>query len=540
MSTWNDHNSPEPSTTATELLLADFLARVTGTIERGDTPNPDEFPADRPDLAELCRALVRNVTSLCDAMIPSASQVQQGIVPFSAPPESHALPDPFPGDYRVGKLLGSGSYAKVWLAEEMGTGRVVALKTPSNHDQIRLAALQREARLLAKVDHPNVVRVWSYRTSPITQEDYLVLKYVLGGSLAERVRGKRLDWQTAGRYVADVARGLRAVHDQNILHRDVKPANILWDPQDDRALLTDFGVSARLTDAPPMAGTRCYMAPEALNGRPSKASDVYSLAVTFFKLVTGDVPFRGSSVTELVLHIEDGLKDDDSRLANLPESVRRLLQQGFEARAEGRLPLLDFEVALRGLLQHLADTVSFPQSGQPAPAPVDLRLIVSRQVAPQEYERVAAPQRPLGSKTPIRQSQGRGHLRSGDRIRIEVVADKSGHATVFNVDPKGDLTVLYPDPTRSETTQPDLLPHRTLHAADVDMKPPVGRERLFALWTSKPLKPRPAELQRLAATDILIVSGEEKNRSMAPVYQEGKALAPEEWHAVVLELELRD
>ena len=119
------------------------------------------------------------------------------------------------------------------------------------------------------------------------------MQYVSGGSLSDLLKSEGpLDWQRAARYVADVGEGLLEVHERGIVHRDVKPANILWDPRRDEALLTDFGVAARLADPAAIAGSIPYMAPEAFDGRVSPSLDVYSLAATFFHLVTGSAPFR--------------------------------------------------------------------------------------------------------------------------------------------------------------------------------------------------------------------------------------------------------
>src|SRR5262249_29121347 len=150
--------------------------------------------------------------------------------------------------------------------------------SPARHEQA-LEVLRNEARILGSVCHPNIVAVHAWRQAGA--EPCLVLQYVAGGSLETRVgRHGPLPWNVAARYVADVAEGLLLLHARGIIPRDVNPANILLDLEADEALLTDFGVAARLADPHTVAGTPRYMAPEAFRGEASEALDVYSLAAS--------------------------------------------------------------------------------------------------------------------------------------------------------------------------------------------------------------------------------------------------------------------
>ena len=183
---------------------------------------------------------------------------------------------------------------------------------------------------MTQVEHPNVVRVYAWVT--VHEHHYLVMQYVSGGSLADLLKSEGpLDWQRAARYVADVGEGLLEVHARGIVHRDVKPANILWDPRKDEAMLTDFGVAARLADPATVAGSIPYMAPEAFDGRVSPSLDVYSLAATFFHLVTGSAPFPSPRIADLKEEIGRGLPDPDPRCAGLPEPLERIIRAGLTA-----------------------------------------------------------------------------------------------------------------------------------------------------------------------------------------------------------------
>src|SRR5262249_15100842 len=194
---------------------------------------------------------------------------------------------------RFRALLGEGTFGRVWLADDVGLGIPVALKTVRLRGGVEqrsraLAALQREAKLMGPLKHPNIVQVYAWRQSG--DEYYLVMQYVPGRSLKARFEAEGpLGWRQAACYIADVAEALGHVHARGIVHRDIKPANLLWDETTDEVLLSDFGVSAWLAEADrEAAGTAWYMAPEAFEARSGLASDVYSLAATLFHLVTGE------------------------------------------------------------------------------------------------------------------------------------------------------------------------------------------------------------------------------------------------------------
>jgi hypothetical protein len=291
----------------------------------------------------------------------------------------HLIGETFPGaivpslpGFRVYRPLGSGAVGEVWLAQDLDRQRLVAVKA------IRVGAapegrkeawdvLRRDARLVTDLAHPNVVQVYAWLTDH--DHHYLVMEYVAGGTLAAFLKAQGpLDWQRAARYVADVGEGLLEVHGRGIVHRDVKPANILLDPRRDEALLTAFGVGARLDEPTAAADSLLYMAPETLDGRVSPAMDVYSLAATFFHLVTGSPPFPGPLVADLRQQIHRGLSDPDPRCAGLPEPLERIVRAGMAVDRGQRPSLVSFVAPLRGSLsQLLCDTLdtSGPQGIAP-------------------------------------------------------------------------------------------------------------------------------------------------------------------------------
>lgn len=194
------------------------------------------------------------------------------------------------GKYRLEKKLGEGGSAVVWRARDTVEHRRVALKVtqPALVDQFGRRAIEAEARVAARLDHPNVVRLlWA---------DWIDGLFVLVSDLAraslDAYPSARRSPSIATRVLADVAEGLAHAHGQGLIHRDVKPANILV--FDDRsARLGDFGTARpapKKTGACTDAGTFGYMAPEQAYGRPRPASDVFSLALTAYELYAGELP----------------------------------------------------------------------------------------------------------------------------------------------------------------------------------------------------------------------------------------------------------
>lgn len=194
------------------------------------------------------------------------------------------------GKYRLERRLGRGAFATVWKARDTVEKRDVALKVahPDLVAEYGRAALEHEARMAARLTHPNI--------APVRNADWIGGYFVIATDIAERTLatfpGARRSGRIALRVVRDVAAGLAHAHGQGILHRDVKPENILVFP-DGRAALTDFGVARFAKGATrnyTEAGTLGYMAPEQAYGKPRKASDVFSLGLIAYETLTGVLP----------------------------------------------------------------------------------------------------------------------------------------------------------------------------------------------------------------------------------------------------------
>ena len=253
------------------------------------------------------------------------------------------------GRYQVIDTLGEGGMGTVYRAHDPKLERLVAVKVPrfevskSDLDLVVMRFL-REARSAAQIRHPNVCPI--YDVDEHNGVPFVVMAYVEGQSLAERLRAKTLfsDQTEAVRLVRQVACGLKAVHAHGIVHRDLKPANILLD-RDGQALLADFGLARpehdpqRLTMHGAVLGTPGYMAPEQAQGDPERIgprTDLYSLGVVLYAMLTGRLPFQGSALTVLLKLIDETPPPPSSLRPDLDPALDRIVVKAMSRQPEDR------------------------------------------------------------------------------------------------------------------------------------------------------------------------------------------------------------
>ena len=206
------------------------------------------------------------------------------------------------GRYKLEERLGTGGMAQVWLARDTQLDRHVALKLlGTDADPQRF---EREAQAIASLSHPNICGLYDYGSEG--GRVFMVFEHLPGGTLEERLAaGRPLDDADSERIAAEVAAGLAHAHDRGLIHRDLKPTNIVFD-EEDRAKIADFGIARvagkdTLTEAGTLMGTAAYMSPEQAQGEPvTPASDVYSFGVILYRMLTGRLPFESPSAVDLL------------------------------------------------------------------------------------------------------------------------------------------------------------------------------------------------------------------------------------------------
>jgi len=293
-------------------------------------------------------------------------RMRESLFPGTPAPEPRAaelLDDPLLGlrlgNYEVCFRLGRGAYGAVYKAKDIHLGRFVALKFLHDfQDPAQRELFLHEARAIAALSkHPAIVQIYEWGTHQ--HRDYFVLEFV--GSSAQmmlQVNRDGLEPAAAARIARDCADALAFAHRQNILHRDVKPANILLEVEDRRAKLADFGLARLLGKSEPGAddmpgGTPAYMAPEVADGGAGEIrSDIFSLGATFYELLSGDIPFEGRTAEEMLEQVRRyrliPLRD---RRYDLSDRTYAVVAKAMARREEDRFgSAVEFAAAIEELL----------------------------------------------------------------------------------------------------------------------------------------------------------------------------------------------
>jgi eukaryotic-like serine/threonine-protein kinase len=221
------------------------------------------------------------------------------------------VPTDVGGRYRIERRLGAGGMSTVFMATDTVLERAVAVKLLAEHladDEAFVARFRREALAAARLQHPNIVQVFDSGQDPESRRHYIVMEYVDGPSCADLLRErKRLEVDETVQIVRDSCHGLDYAHRAGVVHRDVKPGNLLIAEEMRTTKLADFGIAkaaeqTRITQVGSVLGTAAYLSPEQARGdEAGPASDTYSLGVCAYQFLTGRLPHEYASLTELAL-----------------------------------------------------------------------------------------------------------------------------------------------------------------------------------------------------------------------------------------------
>ncbi len=305
---------------------------------------------------------------------------------MSRPPQSGDL---IADRYELEELVGTGGMSTVFRARDRQLERRVAIKILHEHyaeDPEYLERFRREARAVARLSHPNIVTVIDRGDDGGRQ--YIVFEHVDGENLKELVlRSGRLPVRRALELALAIADGLSFAHDHGLVHRDVKPQNVLLN-QEGEVKVTDFGIARSLhvehgvTQTGTVLGTGEYLAPEQASGKPvSPATDVYSLGVVLWELLAGDVPFVGENFVAVALrHVNEPPPDLRQRRPDVTPRLEAAIERALAKDPARRFPsMAAFAKELRACLAEadgetppppVVDDLELTRVTPPAPAPV--------------------------------------------------------------------------------------------------------------------------------------------------------------------------
>ncbi len=332
-------------------------------------PDIDKFVKQYPQFEHRLRQRIQNLEKIDDLF---DSIVHAGESDFADIAKGENLIGRKVSSFEIVKVIGRGGMGVVYLAHDTKLDRSVAIKSiPAKlaGDSTAQMRFHREAKLLASLNHPNIAIIHDI----IEQEEgtgYLVLEYVPGETLAQRIARKRLKLQEALSIAQQIAEAVSTAHDKGIVHRDLKPGNIKI-TSDGRVKVLDFGLAkaasgeaedydSTITRPGSVFGTPSYMSPEQVRGKPTDhRTDIWSFGCLLYEMLTAERPFEGDTVSDTVAHVLEREPDWQALPPQTPVNIQSLLHRCLEKDLKHRLQYIGDAVV------EISQTLSLPSTAVP-------------------------------------------------------------------------------------------------------------------------------------------------------------------------------
>jgi eukaryotic-like serine/threonine-protein kinase len=366
-----DHNKQEH----------DFREAIRQFVEiqlSGKEPDIEELVGKYPKFEHEIRRKLREfhrVDSLFDSL------VQADASDFDATAAGHGLTGQKVGAFEITEMIGRGGMGVVYLARDTKLDRSVAIKSMPAELQANSTAqarFQREAKLLASLNHPNIAAIYDI----LEQDDdssYLVLEYIPGQTLRERIADQPLKLEEILSIGRQIAEALAGAYEQGVIHRDLKPSNVKITP-DGRIKILDFGLAKAtetqdkkaqsvITQAGRIVGTPAYMSPEQARGHPTDhRTDIWSFGCVMYEMLCARLPFEGDTATDTLARVIEREPDWQVLPQETPTNIRTLLRRCLEKKPQQRLQHIGDAVI------EIQETLNLPASAAPVTTPSSMLL----------------------------------------------------------------------------------------------------------------------------------------------------------------------
>ena len=326
-------------------MLEEALQRFVGGYLRGQQPDIDEFVRRYPQCEAQLKKRIRDLQEI-DTLFDSIFQADR--IEFEDDVAGQDLVGQKIGNFEIVEMIGRGGMGVVYLARDTKLKRSVAIKSiPAAlaADSTARTRFRREAELLASLNHPNIAVI--YEIIDEEKSGYLVLEYVPGETLAERIAKGPLKLEEALTIALQIAEAVAAAHEHDVIHRDLKPGNIKITPEG-KVKVLDFGLAktvgseavaeqSTVTQPGRVIGTPAYMSPERARGKPTnKRSDIWSFGCVLYEMLTGRIPFEGETVSDTLANILDHDPDWHLLPREAGPQVRKVLYKCLEKNPDNR------------------------------------------------------------------------------------------------------------------------------------------------------------------------------------------------------------